>query len=211
MQGEPVSITSDSPPASGAEGGIATRHLLLTPQDPDLPARVRRLRELGISNRAIPEYDDFARQMAQGARGRIALVNFNHGNRQFLAGLHATEPETLAVEVATVVSQVAVSRELPSGLGYCANVLVRRKALVLDDIRDFPRFAGDPLVDMLDLRSYMGAPLIDHTGTALGTVAVLDQDPHPWGRKGLEFIKSMAARMVEGIDRSEHDAGNDSH
>jgi GAF domain-containing protein len=211
MQGEPVSTTPYSPAASGPEGGIATRHLLLPPEDTEAPARSRRLQELGIGDRAIPEYDEFARQLALGAGGQFAYVNFIDENRQFLAGLYASAPDTLTADVARAVSHVMVSRELPSGLGYCPHVVVRRKALVLDDVRDFPRFAGNPVVDLFGLHSYMGAPLIDRTGMTLGTICVIDQDPRPWGREGLEFIKSMAARMVEGIEQSEDRTGDYGH
>jgi len=37
----------------------------------------------------------------------------------------------------------------------------------------------------------------------LGTICVIDQDPRRWGREGLEFIKSRAARIVEEIERPE--------
>lgn len=195
-------------PASGPEGGIATRHLLLPPQDTEAPARARRLQELGIGDRVTPEYDEFAKQMALGAGGQFAYVNFIDENRQFLAGLYVPASATPPPEVARAIGQVMVSRELPSGLGYCPHVVARGKALVLDDVRDFPRFAGNPVVDLFGLHSYMGAPLIDRTGTVLGTVCVIDQDPRPWGREGLKFIKSMAARMVESIERNDHSTGD---
>lgn len=38
---------------------------------------------------------------------------------------------------------------------------------------------------------------------ALGTVCVVDLEPRPWGREGLETIKSMAAELVEQIHRME--------
>ncbi|UNO43122.1 GAF domain-containing protein [Streptomyces sp. MST-110588] len=83
--------------------------------------------------------------------------------------------------------------------GYCPHVIVRRKALVLEDVCDYPRFAGNPVVDEIGIRSYLGAPLIDRTGTALGTVCVVDLEPRPWGREGLDTIKTMAAELVEQI------------
>jgi GAF domain-containing protein len=59
--------------------------------------------------------------------------------------------------------------------------VVRRKALVLDDVCDYPRFAGNPVVDKIGIRSYLGAPLLDdRTGTALGTVCVVATEPRPW-------------------------------
>lgn len=58
------------------------------------------------------------------------------------------------------------------------------------------------MVDAIGIHSYLGAPLIDSTGVVLGTVCVVDQDPQPWGRKGLETIKAMAAELVERLEES---------
>ncbi|MFC7733308.1 GAF domain-containing protein [Actinomadura keratinilytica] len=82
-------------------------------------------------------------------------------------------------------------------------MVVRRLPLVLDDVCDYPRFAGNPVVDTIGIRSYMGAPLIDRSGVALGTICVVDREPRPWGRPGLELIKARAAEMVELIHRRE--------
>jgi GAF domain-containing protein len=82
-------------------------------------------------------------------------------------------------------------------------VVVRRLPLVLDDVCDYPRFAGNPVVDEFGIRSYLGAPLIDRTGTTLGTICIVDLEPRPWGRPGLDFIKSRAAEMVAMIHERE--------
>jgi GAF domain-containing protein len=84
-------------------------------------------------------------------------------------------------------------------------VVVRRKALVLEDVRDYPRFAGNAVVDEFGILSYLGAPLIDSTGTVLGTVSAADVRPRTWGRAGLETVKSSAADLVRRIERSAED------
>lgn len=100
--------------------------------------------------------------------------------------------------------QAQPGRVMARDHGYCPHVVVRRKALVLEDVCDYPRFAGNPVVDEIGIRSYMGAPLIDRqTGMALGTICVVDTDTRPWGRQGLETIKSMANELVDRIDDME--------
>jgi GAF domain-containing protein len=180
-------------PRSSWEGGIGMRHLLLPPEDTEAPVRALRLRELGIGDRPVPEFDDFARELATHVGGRYAMVNFIDEHRQYFAGLYS------AVANTTVDISAEPGREMARDHGYCPHVVVRRKALVLEDVRDFPRFAGNPVVDEIGIHSYLGAPLIDRTGTALGTICVVDPDPHPWGHDGLTFIKSMAARLVNRI------------
>ncbi|MFI1411236.1 GAF domain-containing protein [Streptomyces sp. NPDC020707] len=94
-------------------------------------------------------------------------------------------------------------RHMAREYGFCPHVVVRRKALVLEDVRDYPRFAGNPVVDEYGIHSYLGAPLLDRTGIALGTVCVTDVEPRPWGRSGLDTIKAMAAELVEQIELRE--------
>jgi GAF domain-containing protein len=103
----------------------------------------------------------------------------------------------------TTVGSAQPGRFMDRDHGYCPHVVVRRKALVLDDVCDYPRFAGNPVVDEIGIRSYLGAPLIDRTGTALGTICVVDIEPRPWGRAGLETIKSLATELIDKIHARE--------
>lgn len=167
----------------------STAPLLLTPVDKEAPSRVRRLRRLGIGLRPELAFDAFADRLAEVTGAPYSMVNFIDENRQFFAGLHT--PDGTAF------------RYMERDHGYCPHVIVRRKALVLEDVRDYPRFAGNPVVDEIGIRSYLGAPLIDRTGIALGTVCVVDVEPRPWGRAGLETIKAMAAELIEQIHRRE--------
>jgi GAF domain-containing protein len=172
---------------------------LLTPADPEMPQRAVRLRELGLGKGPDPEFDAFARDLAEAARRLagtdqppFAMVNFVT-DQQYLGGLY-TPPAAGAVEL---------GREVPLDHGYCPHVVVRRKALVLDDVCDYPRFAGNPVVDKLGIRTYVGAPLIDRTGTVLGTICLIDGEPRPWGHPGLHLIKERAADLMQLIRRRE--------
>ncbi len=189
---------------SRPEGGIATRHLLLPPEDPEARARALRLRELGIEAEPVPEFDDFARELARRTGGCYAGVNFFlDENRQYFAGLYSVASDTTVELDSPVLADPVPGRVMPRDLdmGFCPHVVRRRKALVLEDVRDFPRFAGNHVVDAIGIHAYLGAPLIDRTGMALGTICVVDQDPRPWGRSGLETIKTMAAQLVDRIQR----------
>ncbi|WP_055563306.1 GAF domain-containing protein [Streptomyces atriruber] len=169
-----------------------TGRLLLTPVDKEAPARVRRLRGLGIGQYSEPAFDAFADRLAELTGAPYAMVNFLDEKQQFFAGLHT--PGNRDGEAC---------RYLARDHGYCPHVVVRRKALVLEDVRDYPRFAGNPVVDETGIRSYLGAPLIDRTATVLGTVSVVDVEPRRWGTAGLDTIKRMAAELVEQIHRRE--------
>ncbi|MFJ3876577.1 GAF domain-containing protein [Streptomyces sp. NPDC090077] len=166
----------------------STGHLLLTPVDREAPARAVRLRELDLGERADEELDDFARRVARTLQAPYAGVNFIGEERQFFAGMHHG-PDAAASGYP--------ARVLPRDHGYCPHVVVRRRALVLEDVRDFARFAGNAVVDESGVRSYLGAPLTDRRGFVLGTVCAVDVVPRRWGTQGLATVKALAAELAE--------------
>lgn len=176
--------------------------LLLTPEDGQAPERVLRLRRLGLGEHPEPALDTFAHRLADLTGAPYAMVNFPGEKGQFYAGLHTPG-------VAPVVrgdgTGALLGRVLPRDHGFCPHVVARRKALVLEDVSDYPRFAGNPVVDEFGIRSYMGAPLIDRTGMVLGTVSVTDIQPRAWGQPGLAAIKAQAADLVVRLERAEDD------
>lgn len=163
---------------------------------------MRRLRRLGLVERPDPALDTFAAHLAHLAEAPYAMVNFLVEGGQFFAGLRV--PEVPPVRHGDGTSP-EFGRVQPRDHGFCPHVVVRRKALVLEDVRDYPRFAGNPVVDAFGIRSYLGAPLIDSTGTVLGTVSASDVRPRTWGTAGLATIKSTAADLVRRIERSAED------
>ncbi|GEC03014.1 histidine kinase [Streptomyces spinoverrucosus] len=174
--------------------------LLLTPEDKEAPERTRRLRLLGLGERPEPALDAFASHLASLTGAPYAMVNFLHVSGQFFAGLHAPDVGLVVKQDGT---RPVMGRFMPRDHGFCPHVVVRRKALVLEDVRDYPRFAGNPVVDEYGIHSYLGAPLIDTTGMVLGTVCVADVSPRPWGRSGLETIKATAADLVVRLEAPE--------
>lgn len=188
----------------------AAGRLLLTPVDGEAPVRTQRLRSLGLGERddaSFDNFDAFADRVAEVTKVPFSMVNFIDGNRQFYAGLHTPAGTRKGSDLgATAAGSGRNGRYVALDHGYCPHVVVRRKALVLEDVCDYPRFAGNPVVDDIGIRSYLGAPLIDRTGIALGAVCAVDTVPRPWGRAGLDTIKSLAQELVCHIHRREDNA-----
>lgn len=172
--------------------------------------RLALLRRLGLGESPDEEFDTFARALAQAARdltGAVerpyAMVNFI-STRQYFAGLYAAAPNRPDSAVAAGAATgpydgVQVGREMPLDYGWCPHVIDRGKALVLDDVCDYPRFVGNPVTARVGIRSYLGAPLIHHSGTTIGTICVVDRQPRPWGRDGLTLIKARATEIIDRI------------
>ena len=183
---------------------ILDQRLLTAPHDPDIPQRLARLAQLGLGDRPDSEFDKFAARLAAAANAPYAMVNFVGDEEQYFAGLYGPDSAKAdALEAASSASRATPGRTMSREHGYCPHVVVRRKALVLDDVCAYPRFAVNPVVNSIGVRAYMGAPLIDRTGTALGTICVVNTEESNWGRPGLEMIKSMAAEVVDLIHRRE--------
>lgn len=183
--------------------------LLTAPRDPEVGQRMARLRALGLGNRPDAQFDEFAARLARITGAPYAMVNFISDREQFFAGLYTPSNGTggATIEAIQASAHADPGREMALDHGFCPHVVVRRKALVLDDVCEYPRFAGNPVVDKIGIRSYLGAPLIDdRTGTALGTVCVVATEPRPWGRQGLETIKAMAGELMQLIHEREDQA-----
>lgn len=165
---------------------------LVTPIDEDGPRRIARLRELGIREEPDPEFDEFARTLAQDLNAPFAMVNIIGTEQQYMAGLY---PSSLDRDVDPETDPF---RAFGCDVGYCVYVLKRQHAMALDEVLDYHLFAGNPAVEAIGVRAYLGAPLIDET-VPLGTVCVVDTEPHDWGIEGVEFIKARAAELVRRI------------
>lgn len=179
--------------------------LLTAPRDPEVRARMERLRELGIGTEPDAEFDTFAAKIATVTGAPFAMVNFINDREQYFAGLYtpSSTQRGAALQAAQASAQGGVGRTMGLDHGFCPHVVVRRLALVLEDVCAYPRFVGNPVINKLGIRSYLGAPLIDRTGAALGTICVVDNTPRPWGRQGLDTIKGLAAELLEQIHRRE--------
>ncbi|MCI3223344.1 GAF domain-containing protein [Streptomyces sp. NP-1717] len=175
--------------------------LHLPAPDRELAHREARLRELGLGDMPDAEFDAFATQLAQAAGAPYAMVNFITGH-QFFAGLHTPSAAQSGPGGPEAGGNPEVSRIMSRDHGYCPDVLNRRKALVLPDVYAYPRFASNEVVDLIGIRTYAGAPLIDErTDTVLGTVCFVGTDPRgkETGRDTLQLIKESRDQLMRLI------------
>lgn len=169
-------------------------------EDPDAEARRRRLAELGLAaDQPQPDLDQFASDLARAAADLVhasvpdAMVNLFVGDHQYFAGMHLTASGHGKAAAGLRPQHTSPSRVMSLDTGWCPHVVARRRPLVLDDVFAMVRFASNPAAANLDIRSYMGAPLLDaESGVVLGTVCVISRDTRPYGRDGLQFIKDRA-------------------
>jgi len=91
--------------------------------------------------------------------------------------------------------------ELDRKIAFCAHAIVRpREAMVIPDLLSDRRFAENPLVANAPyLRFYAGAPIVDPTGLALGTIAVIDTQPHSFSDAQRDALMDLSTLVVTAL------------
>ncbi|MFF0448081.1 GAF domain-containing protein [Streptomyces sp. NPDC004609] len=156
-----------------------------TPAAAALPGRADLLRILGLTG-PDDELDALAARLAADADVPYAMVNA-FGDEQHFVGLHAIQGPGLP----------DVGRSMALDHGWCPEVVRRRLPLVLPDVFASPRFAGNPVVDAIGIRTYAGAPVI-FNGTVLGTVCFVGPQPRhlSTGNAALDLIKTHRDELL---------------
>ena len=92
--------------------------------------------------------------------------------------------------------------ETPRSQSFCAyTILEQTGALVVQDAREDPRFADNPLVtESPRLAAYAGVALANADGYPLGALCVLDQVPRAYGNDEIEMLRELAQAVVTSLE-----------
>lgn len=168
--------------------------LHLPSPDDQRERRLQLLDDLGFGDPdATVHFDAFATELARAAGEPYAMVNV-FTDEQVFVGLHRPTDGDLP----------AVGRTMPRDHGWCPEVVERGTALVLPDVYAHPRFAGNPVVDKIGIRTYAGAPLIHQpTGTVLGTVCVVGptERPRTSAQARLALLRERRDALMDLVQR----------
>jgi diguanylate cyclase (GGDEF)-like protein len=154
-----------------------------------LPANeVQRLRELerrSVLDTGGDEHFDRIVQLASEVLGMpVALISLVDRDRQwFLSRLGITTKET------------------PREMAFCAHAIADEGVLVVPDALLDERFSTNPLVVAEPhVRFYAGAPLRTAEGHNLGTLCVIDHEPHELSDHQLELLQLLAALVMRELE-----------
>ncbi|MDY6999841.1 MAG: GAF domain-containing protein [Actinomycetota bacterium] len=172
-----------------AEAGVFT-----DPSTPDVsaaiadPGRLRALHATGLLDSPVEEvYDRITRAAAQALDAPHALVSLVAADRQFFksaAGLgELTEPE----------------RQTPLDRSVCQYAVANGAPLLIEDARTDPLFQNHPAVVDGTVVAYLGIPLTDGDGNAIGTLCVFDEQPRLWTTGHVQILTDLAELATERI------------
>lgn len=92
-------------------------------------------------------------------------------------------------------------RQVTRDPGLCASVILQGEVYVVSNAKSDPRTAGHPLVTgALGLQFYAAAPIITADGQRLGTVAVMDSEPHEATPVQLGMLEDLAAVVMDQLE-----------
>ena len=93
-------------------------------------------------------------------------------------------------------------QQLDRQIAFCAHALMQPdELLIVEDLRADPRFHSNPLVtNPPNLCFYAGAPLIDHQGYTLGTIAVVDVKPRVLTEAQKQMLHDLSSLVISALE-----------
>jgi signal transduction histidine kinase/ActR/RegA family two-component response regulator len=129
-------------------------------------------------------FDDLTFLVAQLLGTPIALVSLIDGDRQWFKSHYGLD----AVET-------------PRHIAFCAHAIALRTMLLVPDSRLDPRFSDNPLVvGAPGIRFYVGVPLINPEGYALGTLCGIDLVPRILAPQQIEALQRLGRQAMTQLE-----------
>jgi signal transduction protein with GAF and PtsI domain len=152
------------------------------------PARLAALRDADLLDTPSEEvFDQLARLAARLVDAPMALVSLVDSDRQFFKG---------AVGIGEALATAAGA---PLSQSFCRYAVGARAPFIVCDAREHPTVRENPAIQEYGVVAYLGVPLIDQGGRALGTLCVIDSQPRTWTEREVESIEALARTVMATI------------
>jgi diguanylate cyclase (GGDEF)-like protein len=152
----------------------------------DEPLRLAALRSYGVlDTEAEADFDGLVKLAAEFTGCPIAAISLLDADRLWFKARHGLDAD-----------------EVPRELAFCAHALLRpgEHLSVPDAARD-DRFLDNALVTGGGgLRSYLGVPLVNAEGHALGTLCVIDRVPRQHDARMVETVRHLARAATSNLE-----------
>ena len=171
--------------SSGVFAGTDMPSVSTVIADPD---RLRALYATGLLDSPKEElYDRITRAASQALDTPFSCMTLVDVDRQFFKSEVGMGCDTDG------------ERQTPLERSVCQYAVANGQSLVLEDARIDPVFKNHPAVRDGTLVSYLGIPLTDPQGNAIGTLCVFDTKPRLWGTGHVQVLSDLAGIAAERI------------
>ncbi|ANI38657.1 GAF domain-containing protein [Mycolicibacterium vaccae] len=156
------------------------------------PRRLRAVHATGLlDSPADPVYDRITSAAAHALGAPFAALAVVDADRQYFKSF--TGPR----------DDLAQRRLTALDRSFSKCVVATGAPLAVEDARNHPVFRGHPAVRDGSVGAYLGNPLVDPDGNAIGALCVFDTQPRRWGaghRQILGDLTALAAELVFAAD-----------
>lgn len=132
-------------------------------------------------------FDRLTRLVATTLSVPVALVSLVDTKRQFFKSTYGL-PEPWKTE-----------RETPLTHSFCQHVVARAAPLVIDDAVLDPLVCDNLAIPELNVRAYLGIPLLTNDGYVLGSLCAIDGQPRKWTSREQEILADSGKLVEEQI------------
>lgn len=132
-------------------------------------------------------FDRLTRLVAKSLSVPVALVSLVDTKRQFFKSTYGL-PEPWKTD-----------RETPLTHSFCQHVVASAAPLVVEDATLDPLVCNNLAITDLNVRAYLGIPLISVDGHVLGSLCAIDSAPHQWTTQEQEILADFAKLVEEQI------------
>ena len=159
------------------------------------PERLHALHATGLLDSPPEEvYDRITRAAAAALDAPSAAISLVDVDRQFFKskfGMGGNSPQ---------------ERQTPLDQSVCQYTAANAAPLILEDAPNDPVFKNHPAVAAGGVVAYLGVPLINQGGQAIGALCVFDQKPRLWSTGHVQILTDLAELAAERIFASERSA-----
>ena len=151
------------------------------------PERLAAINDLGTFNQGqIESLDRLVKLASELLQLPLTFVTFVGKDKQYFKSFHGL-PEPWKSKPETLIDD-----------SICRFTL-KGKILALDDVRDHPLLAGNPILPELNLVAYLGVPLTTPEGHNLGAFCAVDSKKRKWSEKEVNILKELASSAMSEI------------
>lgn len=129
-----------------------------------------------------PFFDHIADLVARTIDCQISLLSIidYDGDRQFIKASHG------------LPLAVASARQVPLSHSFCETVVKTGGPVDVADAREDPQFRENPAINDHDVIAYLGVPVVDSTGTAIGSLCAISPTPRVWTDSERRVLQTLA-------------------
>ncbi|MEV0901174.1 GAF domain-containing protein [Actinoplanes sp. NPDC049802] len=154
-----------------------------------VPERIREIAGYDLFDEDLrTSLDAIAERSAALIEAPVSLVSIILDTSQFIIGSHG------------VSGWVAEAQGTPAEWAMCTHTVLAGKPYCVADATEDPRHAGNPLLQMSGLRSYLGVPLIGAGGHSLGAHCVIDARPRIFTDVDLAVLSDGAEKAMKLLE-----------